>query len=136
MPDFAKIRIQMPKGTVRHALSMNALDARGRELAQQTFVFVGDKQLLATAFTIHDAHSNNPTLQITVPRDCFELVEVDDPRDPKKPIDPHSFEAMAAETAALIKRDRMPGDRKTSSIRFRPGELRPGRIPNSGRTFI
>lgn len=77
MPDFAKIRIELPKGCIRHALSINALDARSRELANETFIYVDGKQLLCTAFEAIYENGKDPVLRLTVAEECFEIVEAD-----------------------------------------------------------
>jgi F420-0:gamma-glutamyl ligase len=109
MPDFAKIRVQLPKGCNRKALSIHSLDRRSRELAYQTFIFVDGKQLLCTSFKLVDL-AEGQVLQLTVAPECFEIVETEEPRTP----DPNSYEAMETECVELLKRDRvrLPGDRK------------------------
>lgn len=66
MSNIAKIRIEFPKGCVRHALSVNALDARTREIADKTFIYVGNKQLMCTAFKAEYPNGKKPVLHLTV----------------------------------------------------------------------
>lgn len=85
MSDLAKIVIQLPVGCTRRALSMNALDQRGRELARQTHIFVDGNQLLCTAFRAeYEKNGTDRVLQLTVREECFKIVEADDPSEPPK----------------------------------------------------
>ena len=79
MSDFAKIRVQLPKGCNRKALSIHSLDRRSRELAFETFIYVDGKQLLCTSFKLVDLDKGQVP-QLTVAPECFEIVEAEDPR--------------------------------------------------------
>jgi hypothetical protein len=77
MSDFAKIRVELPKGCNRKDLSIHAMDRRSRELAYDTFIYVDGKQLLCTGLKVDEDSSGGTILNLTVKPECFEIVEKD-----------------------------------------------------------
>ncbi|HEV7700202.1 MAG TPA: hypothetical protein VGO43_08240 [Pyrinomonadaceae bacterium] len=87
MSDLAKITITVPKDCLKRALSIDALDARTRDLAWQTRIEVDGKDLLCTAFVATYDNGKKPVLQLTVKDECFEIVEAKSNQRPYLPGD-------------------------------------------------
>ena len=68
--ETTKVRITMPKGCDRDALSVKALDSVTRELAYQTLITVDGKILPCTGFKV-----KNGGLTLEVQEGFFEIVE-------------------------------------------------------------
>lgn len=68
--ELTKIRIEVPKGCERNALSVKALDSKTRELAYQTLITVEGKILPCTGFKLKDGG-----LILEVQEGFFEVVE-------------------------------------------------------------
>ena len=68
--EMTKVRITMPMGCDRDALSVNALDSVTRELAYQTLITVNGKILPCTGFRL-----KNGGLTLEVQEGFFEIVE-------------------------------------------------------------
>jgi len=68
--ETTKVRITMPKGCERDALSVKALDSVTRELAYQTLITVDGKILPCTGFKV-----KNGGLTLEVQEGFFEVVE-------------------------------------------------------------
>jgi hypothetical protein len=68
--ETTKVRITMPKGCDRDALSVKALDSVTRDLAYQTLITVDGKILPCTGFKV-----KNGGLTLEVQEGFFEVVE-------------------------------------------------------------
>ena len=68
--ELTKIRIEVPKGCERNALSVKALDSKTRELAYQTLITVEGKISPCTGFKLKDGG-----LILEVQEGFFEVVE-------------------------------------------------------------
>ena len=68
--ETTKVRITMPKGCERDALSVKALDSVTRELAYQTLITVDGKILPCTGFKV-----KNGGLTLEVQEGFFEIAE-------------------------------------------------------------
>ena len=68
--ETTKVRITMPKGCERDALSVKALDSVTRDLAYQTLITVDGKILPCTGFKV-----KNGGLTLEVQEGFFEIVE-------------------------------------------------------------
>lgn len=68
--EMTKVKIAMPKGCDRDALSVKALDSVTRDLAYQTLITVEGKILPCTGFRLKDGG-----LTLEVQEGFFEVVE-------------------------------------------------------------
>lgn len=68
--EITKVKIAMPKGCDRNALSVKALDSVTRDLAYQTLITVEGKILPCTGFRLKDGG-----LTLEVQEGFFEVVE-------------------------------------------------------------
>jgi hypothetical protein len=68
--ETTKVRITMPKGCDRDALSVKALDSVTRDLAYQTLITVDGKILPCTGFKV-----KNGGLTLEVQEGFFEVIE-------------------------------------------------------------
>lgn len=67
----AQIKILVPKGCKKTALSVHALDSHSRDLAYDTHIFVGNRRLLCESFKVLD----NGNCLVEVRPECFEIQE-------------------------------------------------------------
>ncbi len=74
---LAKITIRLPKGCTKTALNFDAMDKMTRDLARQTFMFVGEKQLLCRSFAVRTKPDGSRVVLLEVMEDCFEITEAD-----------------------------------------------------------
>lgn len=68
--ETTKVKISLPKGCSRDALSVKALDSKTRELAYATLITVDGKILPCTTFKVKDG-----TLTLEVQEGFFEIGE-------------------------------------------------------------
>ncbi|MBX3244633.1 MAG: hypothetical protein KF685_09285 [Acidobacteria bacterium] len=68
--EMTKVKISLPKGCSRDALSVKALDSKTRELAYATLITVEGKILPCTAFSVKGG-----TLTLEVQEGFFEIGE-------------------------------------------------------------
>lgn len=68
--EMTKVKVVMPKGCRRDALSVKALDTKTRELAFATLITVDGKILPCTSFRVKDG-----ALTLEVQEGFFEVVE-------------------------------------------------------------
>jgi hypothetical protein len=78
MPDekqFAKVTIRVPKGCKKTALSVDALDKATRDLAWQSFIYVGEQPLLCRSFKVTTKPDAKKVVLLEVMEECFEIIE-------------------------------------------------------------
>jgi hypothetical protein len=68
--EMTSVTVTLPKGCDRHALSVNALDSKTRELAYQTLITVDGKILPCSGFKV-----KNGALHLEVQTGFFEIAE-------------------------------------------------------------
>ena len=73
--NLATVTIRVPKGCMKTALSVDALDKHTSDLAWKTFIYVGEQPLLCRSFKVTTKPDGKRVVMLEVMEECFEIVE-------------------------------------------------------------